>query len=153
MFIAKAKKGDLLSILQLQYLAYQSEAQLLNNFAIPPLQQTIEKLQEEWIKGFVLKATGENDEIIGSVRGFIENNTLFIGKLIVQPDRQGRGIGTKLLTHVETMYPQLRYELFTSNRSVNNIRLYEKMGYVRFKEQQISPELTFIYLEKKPEKI
>ena len=39
-----AKAADLPDILDLQYLAYQSEAKLLNNFSIPPLQEKLEAL-------------------------------------------------------------------------------------------------------------
>ena len=75
-----------------------------------------------------------------------------IGKLIVHPNHQGKGIGTKLLQAMEKAHPTLRYELFTSNKSEKNIRLYEHQSYVRFMEKQIAPELTFIYLGKNPDK-
>ena len=41
MNIEKAEREDLQEILDLQYLAYQSEARLLNNMDIPPLKQTL----------------------------------------------------------------------------------------------------------------
>jgi GNAT superfamily N-acetyltransferase len=67
---------------------------------------------------------------------------------MVHPDYQGRGYGKQLLAAIEQRYPRLRYELFTSSKSVNNLCLYEKQGYKRFEEKQPSPELTLIYLEK-----
>ena len=48
MIITKATKEDLSEILQLQYLSYQSEAKLLNNFDIPPLKQTLQEVQNEY---------------------------------------------------------------------------------------------------------
>ena len=50
---------------------------------------------------------------------------MYIGKLIVAPEMQGRGIGTKLLMEIENVYPDKRYEIFTSSESDKNIRLYE----------------------------
>lgn len=41
-----------------------------------------------------------------------------------------------------------RFELFTSEKSVKNIRLYERLGYVRFKEKKIADGLIFVYMEK-----
>lgn len=38
--IKRADKADLKAILELQYLAYQSEAKLFNNPDIPPLKTT-----------------------------------------------------------------------------------------------------------------
>lgn len=46
MKIIRAVKEDLQEILDLQYLAYQSEAKLLNNYNIPPLNQALEELTE-----------------------------------------------------------------------------------------------------------
>ena len=97
MIITKATKEDLSEILQLQYLSYQSEAKLLNNFDIPPLKQTLQEVQNEYDNGTRLKVLDDNNRIIGSVRGYIENGTLYIGKLFVHPFWQGKGIGTKLL--------------------------------------------------------
>ena len=79
MIITKATKEDLSEILQLQYLSYQSEAKLLNNFDIPPLKQTLQEVQNEYDNGTRLKVLDDNNRIIGSVRGYIENGTLYIG--------------------------------------------------------------------------
>ncbi|WP_313340602.1 GNAT family N-acetyltransferase [Sedimentibacter sp.] len=146
--IIRADLADLPGILELQYLAYQSEAVLLGNSTIPPLTQTLRELEKEHKNGVILKAVRENGDILGSVRGYTSSGTLYIGKLIVHPAVQGRGIGTQLLNEIESLYPQLRYELFTSSRSSKNLKLYERAGYSRFKEKQVSDDLTFIYLEK-----
>lgn len=148
MNIRKAEKVDLQRILDLQYLAYQSEAKLFNDPNIPPLKQTLAEVESEFQKGIVLKAVDEADIIIGSVRAYYENDTVYIGKLMVHPHKQGQGIGTQLLAAIEKEFPQRRYELFTSSRSKKNIELYEKAGYKIFREKQITDELKFVYLEK-----
>lgn len=149
MRITKAEKDDLPAILDLQRLAYRSEARLLGNFNIPPLLQTLEDMREEYRCGVFLKATDEDGRIVGSVRGFAWEGTLFVGKLMVRPDCQRQGLGSRLLLELEKTCPQPRLELFTSDRSAGNIRLYERNGYVRFKEKAVSPDLTFVYLEKR----
>lgn len=147
MTISRATKDDLPAILQLQYLAYQSEAILLQNFSIPPLKQTLADIEAEFERGVVLKAE-EDGAIVGSVRAYCENGTTRIGKLIVDPAYQGRGIGTALLSAVEQASSAPRYELFTSSKSEKNIRLYERAGYVRYAEETVNPVLRFVYLEK-----
>lgn len=148
MNIKKAEKNDLQKILDLQYLAYQSEAKLFKNPNIPPLRQTLAEVESEYQKGVVLKAVDENNTIIGSVRAYYDNDTVYIGKLMVHPKKQGQGIGTQLLIAIENEYPQQRYELFTSSKSEKNIELYKKLGYKIFSEKQITDELRFVYLEK-----
>lgn len=146
--IKEAEISDLREILELQYLAYQSEAKLFNDPDIQPLKQTLPDLENEFDKGIILKALDENNVIIGSVRGYCDNKTLYIGKLMVHPNRQRQGIGTKLLLDIEKRYPGYRYELFTSTRSEKNIALYKRLGYSIFDEKQVTEELSFVYLEK-----
>lgn len=148
MIIIKAEKEDLQKILDLQYLAYQSEARLFDNQDIPPLKQTLADVENEYQKGMILKALDEGETIIGSVRAFCDSGTVYIGKLMVHPSKQGQGIGTKLLLEMEKQCPNQRYELFTSSRSERNIALYKKLGYEIFQEEQVTEELRFVYMEK-----
>ena len=147
MTVLKAVQDDLQEILELQYLAYQSEAALFGNKDIPPLKETIGELTEEFNKGVILKLV-EDDKIIGSVRAYAKNGTAYIGKLMVHPDHRCKGYGTMLLNEIEKYFPDCRYELFTSTRSEDNIRLYQKLGYMIFDRKEISDELVFVYLEK-----
>ena len=147
MRIVKAERTDLREILQLQHLAFQSEAKLLGNDQIPPLLQTLPELEDELRRGVVLKAVDDEGNLIGSVRGYVEENTLHIGKLIVQPALQGRGIGRKLMDAIEQLYPHARYEIFTSSKSARNIRMYENRGYRAFKTKATAG-VTIVYMEK-----
>lgn len=153
MKIEHAELPDLDHILRLQYLAYHSEAELLNQYSIPPLVQTLADVKQEYHNGRILKAVEDDGEIIGSVRGYIRNGTLYIGKLIVHPSYQGKGLGKQLLTAIEQEYPDLRYELFTSSKSERNLKFYEHMGYLRYQEKIISSNLIFVYLEKNKKNI
>lgn len=145
--IERTELSDLQKILDLQYSAYQSEAALFNDKNIPPLTQILADLENEFRAGIILKAVRDN-EIIVSVRGRVDNGTTYVGKLIVRPQCQGRGLGTRLLLEIEKHCATERYELFTSTRSLKNIRLYERLGYKKFREQKITDELKFVYLEK-----
>ena len=150
MNIYKAGYDDLNEILQLQYLAYQSEAALFGTKDIPPLTQTIEDVIDEYNAGIVLKMVSEDNKIIGSIRAKEEGNTVYINKLMIHPDYRRRGFGTRLLTEIENHYPGKRYELFTSTRSSDNIRLYQTNGYQIFSQKAITEELIFVYMEKLP---
>ncbi len=146
--ISKANMDDLQEILNLQYLAYQSEAALFGNKDIPPLKQTLDEVIEEYHKGIILKMVDTDNLIIGSIRAWEMKETVFVGKLMVHPDYRHRGYGTKLLRRIEEYYPQKRYELFTSTRSIDNIRLYQRMGYQEFDRRRVDDQLEFVYMEK-----
>ena len=147
MGIYKAGLEDLQEILQLQYLSYQSEAALFGSRDIPPLKQTLDEVIAEYENGIVLKMT-DDDVIVGSIRAKERNGTVYIGKLMVHPDYRRNGYGTKLLTEIEKYFPDKRYELFTSTRSTDNIRLYQNLGYKMFDRKAITDELQFVYMEK-----
>ena len=65
--VVRAGKEDLKEILDLQYLAYQSEAALFGNKDIPPLKETLPELEEEFKNGIVLKMVSEDGRIIGDL--------------------------------------------------------------------------------------
>ena len=145
--IYKAGLEDLQEILQLQYLSYQSEAALFGSRDIPPLKQTLDEVIAEYKNGIVLKMT-DDDVIVGSIRAKERNGTVYIGKLMVHPDYRRNGYGRSLLMEIEKYFPDKRYELFTSTRSTDNIRLYRNLGYKMFDRKTITDELQFVYMEK-----
>ena len=146
--IGPARVGEAQQILKLQYLCYQSEAAIYDDWAIPPLTQTLWQLLEEYDAGEVLVAR-VGEEVVGSVRGRLEGDTCQVGRLIVHPRLQGRGIGTRLMAAIEERFAEAeRYELFTGHLSEGNIRLYHRLGYQEFREEEVSSRLRLIYLEK-----
>ena len=149
MNIIVANIEDSEKILGLQKLAYQSEAEIYQDYSIPPLMQTIEEIKREFGVQTFLKASDEKDDIIGSVRAYSDNDSCFIGRVIVHPEWQGKGIETKLMNSIEEHFSDAqRYELFTGTKSVGNIRFYKRLGYKPFKEQAVNEFLSLIYLEK-----
>lgn len=146
--ITRVSLEDAASILELQKLAYQSEAQLYNNFSIPPLTQTLDELRSDFTRKTFLMAQVEG-RIVGSVRGYQTGNTCYLERLIVHPDFQGQGIGTELMKRVESCFDQAqRFELFTGHKSDRNIHLYERLGYRIFKSEKINQSLSFVFMEK-----
>lgn len=149
MIIKRAKFSDAEEILTLQKLAYKSEAELYNDFNIPPLTQTLKEVEEEFKNHIFLKVI-ENKKIIGSVRALlIHPKTCYIGKLIVHPDFQNQGIGTRLMNEIEHIFSECeRFNLITGHKSQKNLKLYEKRGYKKFKTERLTENLNMVYLEK-----
>jgi ribosomal protein S18 acetylase RimI-like enzyme len=141
------KKVIYKEILQIQHLAFRKEAEDFNDFNIEPITQTVAILKEEYETFVFLKAVDESGQIIGSIRGYIEDGTSYIGKTLVHPDYQGQGVGTKMICTLERMNKAPRYEINASIRCPQNIRLYERLGYVIFKEIKTENN-GFVYLEK-----
>lgn len=162
--IVHAAPEDAPAILELQKLAYQSEARLYDDWNIPPLTQTLDELIDDFTTKICLKAQ-VGGKIIGSVKGYLAGETCLIERLIVHPNFQGQGIGTKLMAQIESCFDSLserlllrqrlrqrqrvrRFELFTGHKSDRNIRLYERLGYQLFKSEKIDETLSLVFMEK-----
>ncbi len=146
--IVQANNADLEVILQLQKECYRSEAEIYDDFDIPPLQQTIHSVEQEFQKSKFLKAVFDG-EIIGSVRGNFDGETCYVGKLIVKSNFQNKGIGRLLMNSIESFFPDCkRFELFTGHKSVKNLHLYNKLGYIEFKRELSGKDLSMVFLEK-----
>jgi predicted N-acetyltransferase YhbS len=148
MIIGPASEKDAAEILALQKLAYRSEAEIYGDYTIPPLTQTLEEMRADLETQLVLKASIE-DRIIGSVRANMRRGTCFVGRLIVHPDFQNRGIGTQLMDELErTLSQATRFELFTGSRSERNIAFHRKLGYNPFKREELTDRVTLVFMEK-----
>lgn len=150
--ISPAREDDAERILKLQYLCYQSEAELYGDYSIEPLTQTLAALRAELAGGCVLVAR-LGEEVVGSVRGSVDaDGAAVIGKLIVHPRMQRHGLGGRLLGAIEGALASQgrtkRYRLFTGHRSDGNLRLYRKLGYETVGTEQVSRRLSLITLEK-----
>ncbi|MDB1088967.1 GNAT family N-acetyltransferase [Streptomyces sp. ACA25] len=150
--IDRATEPDSEQILKLQYLCYQSEAQLYGDYRIEPLTQSLEELRAELADSCVLVAR-LGDEVVGSVRGIVDSTgTACIGKLIVHPRMQRHGLGGRLLSSLEERLARegtaLRYRLLTGHRSEGNLRLYRKLGYAAVDTEPVSRTLSLVTLEK-----
>jgi ribosomal protein S18 acetylase RimI-like enzyme/catechol 2,3-dioxygenase-like lactoylglutathione lyase family enzyme len=145
--ISKAKEEDLEQILYLQKCCYLLEAEIYNDYTIPPLKQTLDEIKNDFNNQVILKLENKGN-IIGSVRAYQENNTCYIGRLIVDKNYQNKGLGKLLLNAIEKEFVATpRYELFTGAKSIKNLHLYHKMGYREFKEMNMG-NIEIVYLEK-----
>lgn len=146
--IFQANIDDASEILALQKIAYQKEAILYNDWNIPPLTQTFPEIQAEFENRVFLKAVF-GDRIVGSVRASLNSDNCKIGRLIVHPEYQRKGIGTLLMQNIESQFPSAtRFELFTGTKSVDNIRLYQKLEYVEYRQEDLSPKVRIVFMEK-----
>ncbi|WP_306329057.1 GNAT family N-acetyltransferase [Streptomyces venezuelae] len=155
--ISAADARDAEHILKLQYLCYQSEAELYGDWSIEPLTQSLDALRAELDEGHGLVAR-LGDEVVASVRARLdEDGTVRIAKLIVHPRMRRHGLGGRLLDGIERHFAAAaaepagsakRFQLFTGHRSEGNLRLYRKKGYAQVGIQEVGPRLTLVTLEK-----
>lgn len=150
--ISTASAQDAEQILKLQYLCFQSEAELYGNYRIEPLVQTLDSLHAEIATDLVFVAR-LGEEVVGSVRGAAgPEATGQIGRLCVHPRLQGHGLGARLLNAAEAGLADrcaaTRFRLHTGHRSESNLRLYQRAGYAAVGNATGSDGVLMILLEK-----
>ncbi|WP_330176730.1 GNAT family N-acetyltransferase [Streptomyces sp. NBC_01498] len=150
--ISAAGAEDAEHILKLQYLCYQSEAELYGDYGIEPLTQTLDDLKAEIARGHALVAR-LGGEVVASVRGVVDaEGTARIDKLIVHPRMRHHGLGGRLLDAIEGSFAgdtsARRFQLFAGHRSEGNLRLYRSKGYAPVASESAGRGLTLVTLEK-----
>jgi len=139
--------GAVGELLTLQRAAYVTEAQLYDDVRLPALVQTPDELADELAQSSCLAALA-GSRLVGAVRTRERDGVLHVGRLVVAPDLQGRGIGTRLLLAAERSTTLPRAALFTGARSTANLRLYRRHGYVETAREPVRPGLELVHLVK-----
>lgn len=140
--IRHARTPDAGELFTLQRAAFLAEAQRYRDPLLPPLRDTLDDvlgvLRDPAVTVLVAVISSDSElgrrgRIVGSARFAAVGTTGRVGRIIVAPDLQGRGLGSALLTavHAEAQAAGMRdLELFTGKASSQNLALYRRHGYV-----------------------
>ena len=126
-----APPGDAGELLTLQRVLLGERGAGQRGVPIPALLETLDDVRrglDDWTT-VVVRTAGR---LVGSVRGRLASRPRDweIGRLMVAPDLEGRGLGRWLLAHVERLAPAeaTSYRLFTGAGSERNLRMYQQGG-------------------------
>ena len=137
---------DLLhKLLVVQKSAYTIEAELINFPDLPPLQETIEGLQNS---GEIFYGYFVDNELAGAISYKIETNTLDIHRLMVHPRYFRRGIARQLLKLVLSLPNIERAIVMTGATNQPAKNLYESFGFVEIAQEMVIEGLMISRFEK-----
>nr|WP_222437175.1 GNAT family N-acetyltransferase [Quadrisphaera sp. RL12-1S] len=153
----RARLADAGEVLVVSLAAFVSEAQRYGDPLLPPLRETLSDVRaaiDDPAQRVVVAEAGawsdwKPDRVLGSVRVHLARDLPgdlpggqdddgdgplvgHVGRLVVVPDAQGRGLGKALLGAAEDEARQagaVRMELFTGAESEGSIALYQRAGY------------------------
>jgi ribosomal protein S18 acetylase RimI-like enzyme len=134
-------------LLKLQVPSYMVEAKLINFYDIPPLKDTVETLQncgEEFFGYFI------DHDLCGAIAYKMEEKTLDIHRLIVQPNNFRKGIANQLLSFIEEQVEGID-TIIVSTGSENKpaVEFYLNKGFTIEKLVQVNEYLSLTCFEKK----
>ena len=130
--LSRATAADAAELLVLQRCCWVAEAIANDMLDIAALHETLDDVRA-WISEWSTWCVRVNGRLVGAVRARRDDTAWEIGRLMVAPDCEGRGLGRWLLRYAEHQAPAdvATMALFTGARSVRNIAMYERAGYQR----------------------
>ena len=131
--VRAAVPADAGELYTLQRACWLQEMEANPGVVIPALRESLDDVRRglgEWTVRVVREPS--SGRLVGAVRGKVDSHGEWdIGRIMVAPDLQGRGLGRALLELVEELAPDdvTTYVLFTGAGSVDNQRMYKKAGF------------------------
>jgi tRNA (guanine37-N1)-methyltransferase len=130
--ITAASPTDAGELLTLQRAAFLTEARLNGSLELPPLTETLAELIAAIESDTVLVARLRG-RLVAAVRGAAKpEHRWYIGRLVVAPDLERRGIGSLMMDLIEDLAPPdtVVLQLLIGAGSVANFGFYRRRGYV-----------------------
>ena len=92
---------------------------------------------EEAVKASLWQlAVYDKEELVAYIRLVGDGySVIFVQDLLVRPDYQRQGIGTKLLEEALATFPHVYQRLLVTERSEKNLAFYQSLGFVELSEQ------------------
>lgn len=131
--VRPAVPADAGELYTLQRACWLQELEANPGVEIPALRESLDDVRRglgEWT--VMVAREPVSGRLVGAVRGRVDRHGEWdIGRIMVAPDLQGRGLGRALLELVEALAPPevATYVLFTGAGSTDNLRMYKKAGF------------------------
>ncbi|WP_157000667.1 GNAT family N-acetyltransferase [Agromyces laixinhei] len=124
------------SLVRLQRVAYAVEAALIRDDRIPALRESEDELVAAGLH-WLLET--ENGRIVGALAYQVDDGTVDVDRLVVDPAHHRRGIGARLVRRVLQTAP--RVVVSTGRDNLPARRLYEAAGFAHERDREVLPGL------------
>jgi ribosomal protein S18 acetylase RimI-like enzyme len=133
-------------VLNVQIPSYKVEANIIGSYDIPPLKDTVDKLQQcgESFFGYYLQG-----DLCGAISLKIEKEEIDIHRLIVDPKHFRKGIAQCLLDFVEKQEGIERIKVSTGSKNTPAVSFYKKNRFQKVNEVIVNEQISLTFFEKK----
>lgn len=147
--ISKTQLYEIDELLNIQKYCFAEDLSMYEDFETSPVTETREKLESN-INLFYHFTIYLNNCIVGGVDvRKLDEKRLRLSKLFIAMDHQNKGIGKKILGMIEDKFlPTKNWTLYTPYLNFRNQHFYEKLGYQKIDEVQVTNKLRLFKYEK-----
>ena len=144
--LRRATKADVAIIRALTRAAYAKWVPLIGREPLPMTADyavAVEAHRIDLLEG--------EDGVIGLVETVPGADHLLIENLAIRPDCQGRGLGDRLLRHVETLARDGKFgeiRLYTNARFEANLAFYAKRGFAEYERRELAPGTVVVHMRR-----
>jgi GNAT superfamily N-acetyltransferase len=144
----KSTMEDIDILLSIQKDSFQEDLKKYEDLETNPACETFEKLAEN-IKKYHHFTILDAETVIGAIDVRGNDERMHIDKVFISPFNQNKGAGTASIQFLEKLFPNVKlWTLYTPYLSFRNHYFYEKFGYKKTKEVQLTPKLILFKYEK-----
>jgi ribosomal protein S18 acetylase RimI-like enzyme len=134
-------------LLELQRRAYRVEAKLIGSDGIPPLRETLTELQRS---GETFLGVRLDGALVGAISWRLDGETIDLHRLVVEPTRFRKGVGSTLLRAALAAEPSARVAIVqTGAANEPALALYRREGFAETEQLEPLPGLRVVRLTKR----
>jgi ribosomal protein S18 acetylase RimI-like enzyme len=145
----RATHADAEALVNAQIAAFHHDAVLHPGIGIggPPGYDSVEHTRTKLGQALGYKMVDSRQIMGGFVVWDMGQGRMHLDLLFIHPAYHNRGIGTRAMRFLEHTYPATRWTLNTPAWAIRNQHFYEKLGYVKVREQAL-PDIILFWYEK-----
>ena len=148
--ITKTKAHEAPILLKIQQQAFAEDLKKYQDHETNPANEPIERLASK-IELFFHYTIWYGYEIIGGIDiRDLKQNRYRLNRIFLANDYQNKGLGSRIMQLIENEFPSaIEWHLDTPHLNTRNHYFYEKLGYKKLGEHQVSEKLIlFDYVKK-----
>lgn len=143
--IKRTKEKEAQRLLEIQKEAFVEDLKRYQDHDTNPVNEPIERLLRK-IENFLHYTIWSDDEIIGGIDiRDLKDDRYCLNRIFLSNKYQNKGFGTRIMNLIEKEFPSaIEWSLDTPHLNKRNHHFYEKLGYEKVGEHQISDKLSLI---------
>jgi GNAT superfamily N-acetyltransferase len=145
----RATAADAEALVGAQIAAFHHDAVLHPGVAVggPPGYDSVERTRAKIYEALCYKMVDSGRIMGGFVVRDMGHGHMHLDLIFIHPAYHNRGIGARAMQFLEQTHPAARWTLNTPAWAIRNQHFYEKLGYVKVREESL-PGITLFWYEK-----